>query len=61
MKLRFLMSQCKRNSVREKVIGKEWMYLERHTFHRWSVVHLSGAVRVALEETHCTECGPSQR
>ena len=40
MKLRFLMSCCRKNSVRDKVIGKKWIYLERNTFHRWSVGHL---------------------
>ena len=40
MKLRFFMSQHRRNSARGKVIGKKWIYLERHTFHRQSVDHL---------------------
>ena len=26
MKLRFLMSHCRKNSVRDKVIGKKWIY-----------------------------------
>ena len=34
MKLRFLMSHCRKNSVRDKVIGKKWIYLERNTLHR---------------------------
>ena len=40
MKLRFLMSHRGKNSVRDKVIGKEWTYLERNTLHRQSVGHL---------------------
>ena len=40
MKLRFLMSHCRKNSVRDKVIGKKWIYLERNTLHRQSVGHL---------------------
>ena len=40
MKLMFLMSHRRKNSVRDKVIGKKWIYLERNTFHRQSVVHL---------------------
>ena len=30
MKLRFLMSHRRKNSVRDKVIGKKWICLERH-------------------------------
>ena len=41
MKLRSLMSHCRKNSVRDKVIGKKWIYLERNTLHRQSVGHLS--------------------
>ena len=33
VKLRFLRSHCRNNSMREKVIGK-WIYLERKTVHR---------------------------
>ena len=40
MKLRFLMSHQRKNSVRDKVIGKKWIYLERNTLHRQSVGHL---------------------
>ena len=29
-----------KNSVRDKVIGKKWTYLERNTLHRPSVGHL---------------------
>ena len=36
MKLRFLKSHCRKNSVRDKVIGKKWIYSdsERSTLHR---------------------------
>ena len=34
MKLRFLMSHHRKNSVRDKVIGKKWLYLERNIIHR---------------------------
>ena len=34
MNLRFLMSHHRKNSVRDKVIGKKWIYLERKTHHR---------------------------
>ena len=31
MKLRFLMSHCRKKSVRDKVIRKKWIYPERNT------------------------------
>ena len=38
MNLRFLMSRCRKNSVRDKMIGKKWIYLERNTLHRvWAI------------------------
>ena len=38
MKLRFCMSHHRKNSVRDKVVGKKWIYLQRYTFHRiWSL------------------------
>ena len=40
MKLRFLMFGGRKNSVRGKVIGKKWIYLERHTLHRENAIHL---------------------
>ena len=40
MKLRFLMFGGRKNSVRGKVIGKKWIYLERDTLHRKRVGHL---------------------
>ena len=33
MKLRLLMSYLRKNSVRDKVIGKKWIYLERNILH----------------------------
>ena len=46
MKLRFLMSYHRKNSVRDKVVGKKWIYSdsERSTFHRQSVGHPRGQV-----------------
>ena len=40
MKLRFLISHCRKNSVRDKAIGKKWIYSdsERSTLHRvWAI------------------------
>ena len=36
MKLRFLMSHCRKNSVIDKVIGKKWIYSdsERNALYR---------------------------
>ena len=42
MKLRFLMSHRRKYSVRDKVIGKEWVYLQRYTLRRQTVGHLKG-------------------
>ena len=44
MKLRFLMSHHRKNSVRDKVIGKKWIYSdsERSTLHRQSMGHRKG-------------------
>ena len=33
-KLRFLISYLRKNSVRDKVIGKKWIYLERNIVQR---------------------------
>ena len=40
MKLRFFTTHHRKKSVRDKAIGKKWIYLERYTFHRQNVVHL---------------------
>ena len=38
MKFGFLMSHHRKNSIRDKVIGKKWIYSERNTLHRvWAV------------------------
>ena len=38
MKLRLLMSHCRKSSMRDKAIGKKWIYVERNTFHRvWAI------------------------
>ena len=34
------MSHGRKISVRDEVIGKKWIYLERNTLHRQSVGHL---------------------
>ena len=31
---------CRKNSVRDKVRGKKWIYLEKKTLHRQNVGHL---------------------
>ena len=47
MKLRFLMSHRRKNSVRDKVMGKEWIYLERNTLHRvWAISEGEKCTRV---------------
>ena len=38
--LRFLISCCRKNSVRDKVKGKKWIYLKGKTLHRQSVGRL---------------------
>ena len=47
VKLRFLVSHHRKNSVRDKVIVKKWIYSdsERSTLHRQSVGHCRGRVR----------------
>ena len=40
MKLRFLMTHHRKNSVRDKVIGKKWIYLEKYMSCRQNIVHL---------------------
>ena len=40
MKLRFFTSCRRENSVRDKVRGKKWVYLERYTLHRQNAVCL---------------------
>ena len=34
------MSHCRKNLVRDKLLGKKWIHLERNTLHRQSVGHL---------------------
>ena len=38
MKRRFLMSHHRKNSVRDIVIGKKWIYSERNTLYRVWVI-----------------------
>ena len=40
MKLGFLMSHCRKNSMIDKVIGKKWIYFERNTLCRQNMGHL---------------------
>ena len=40
VKPRFFISQLRRNSMRGKVVGQKWIYLERYTFHRKNAVCL---------------------
>ena len=60
------MSRRRKNSVRDKVLGKKWTYLERYTFHRQNADSLkrqvwpqgtwsSWKVRVGMGETHSTD------
>ena len=45
MKLRFLMSHYRKNSVRNKVIGKKWIYSDQREAHfTESVGHCRGQV-----------------
>ena len=48
MKLRFFVSCCRKNSLRDKMIGKKWIYLDIS----WSVCSPFQKVRTALGETH---------
>ena len=49
--LGFLMSHYRKNSVRDKVIGKKWIYLERNTFQRQNAVHLKWWEQLWKENT----------
>ena len=46
LKLRFLMSHCRKNSVRDKVMHMKWIYSdsERSTLHRQSLGHFRAQV-----------------
>ena len=60
MKLRFLISHCRKNSVMDKVIGKKWIYLERNILHRmWAISE--GKNRPKRNTFHRQECGLSWR
>ena len=41
LRLRFFVSQGRKNSVRDKVIGKRWVCLERYPLHGQHAVCLS--------------------
>ena len=51
MKLRFLMSHHRQNSVRDKVIVKKWLYSESNILYRQSV----GALQTV--KTEAPKCG----
>ena len=53
------MSHGRKNSMRDKVIGKKWIYLERYVFHRQNEVW--GARGLGEKDIPQTECGPSQK
>ena len=59
MKVRFLMSHCRKNSVRDRVKCKKWIYLERNILHRmWAISEgKNGPKRNAF---HRQECGVSR-
>ena len=42
MKFSFLMSHHRKNSVRDNVIAKKWIFLERNALQRQSLGHLRG-------------------
>ena len=47
MLLGFLMSQSRKNSVRDKAIRKKWIYLERNIDHRvWAISEGKSSTRV---------------
>ena len=60
MKLRFLMSHCRKNSVRDKVIGKKWIYREKHT-QQTECGPFQKAGAAVVETLHRQECGLMQR
>ena len=51
MKLRFLMTHHRKNSVRDKVIGKKWIYsdTERSTLYRQNVGNRRGWMQAAVK------------
>ena len=47
MKLGFLMSYHRKKSVRDKVIGKKWIYLDRNTIHRvWAISEGDNSLKI---------------
>ena len=47
MKLRFLMSYHGKKSVRDKVIGKKWIYLDRNTIHgMWAISKRDNSLKI---------------
>ena len=54
MKLKFLMSHHRKNSVRDEVMGKKWIYSDskRSTLHRQSVGHCRGQCSLMVAMWH---------
>ena len=61
MKLRFLTSYCRKNSVRGKVFGKKLMYLERSTLQRQIQLVSKGKNGFGRNTLRWTERGLSQK
>ena len=61
MNLRFLVSHCRKNSVRFKVVGKKWIYLEEiHSTHSmWAISE--GKRGLGRNTLHTQVLEPSQR
>ena len=55
------MSLGRKNSVRHRVIGKKWIYLERNTFHTQNAACIKRGECPWKKHTHQAECGPSQK
>ena len=58
IKLRFSMSHCRKNSVRDRVIDRKWIYLDTQSIDRLQSIS-KGEMRMALGETLSTDrvCG----
>ena len=56
LKLWFLMSHHRKNSVRDKVIGKKWIYLERNTGLHWDFPGGTSGKEPACQCRRCKRC-----
>ena len=51
MKLRFLMSYHGKKSVRDIVIGKKWIYLDRNTIHgMWAISKRDNSLKIWCDQ-----------